>query len=195
MTSAKNLHEDGVALFRTGNLEAARDKLQQALQAAPENSRSEAEIYNDLGVVFRELEDYEAASNALDEAMNRFTALDDAKGQAQTLGNRGALLEAEEEYEAAVDAYKQSAKTLEELGESEMAMYVWQAVSRLRTHQGQYIAAIGAYEEGVENMPKGFKRSALEKILRMPGKLLGGAGLPPAQSEDSEDETDEENDK
>lgn len=179
MSIATELHEAGIAQFRQGNMDAALSNLQEALQAAPESSRQQAEIYNDLGVVYRELEDYDAAFNALDEAMAIFKELNDAKGQAQTLGNLGALLEAEEDYETAVNSYKQSAKMLEELGESEMAMYVWQAISRLRTRQGQYIAALGAYEEGVENMPKGFKRSTLEKLLKMPGKLLGGSAPPP----------------
>ncbi|GAB4439860.1 MAG: hypothetical protein Kow0031_21730 [Anaerolineae bacterium] len=187
MSSAKELHQSGISQFRAGNTTGALAKLQEALAAAPENSRLQAEIYNDLGVVYRELKDYDAAFNALDEAMAIFNELEDARGQAQALGNLGALLEAEEDYEAAVNSYKQSAKMLEELGESEMAMYVWQAISRLRTRQGQYIAAIGAYEEGVENMPKGFKRSALEKLLKMPGKLLGGAAPPPAKANDNDE--------
>ena len=74
---------------------------------------------------------------------------------------------------------------LEEIGESEMAMYVWQAVSRLRTKQGQYIAAIGAYEEGIENMPEGsLKRKVLQKIMKLPGSVLG---LPGASGESEPD--------
>ncbi len=186
--TAKKLHEAGVALFRAGKPADALQKLTEALQVAPENSRQQAEIYNDLGVVNRDLEDFDAAHAALDAALEIFTALNDKKGQAQTWGNRGALLEAEELAEEAVEAYKQSATMFEELGESEMAMYVWQAVSRLRTKQGQYIAAIGAYEEGVSNMPKGsFKRTVLERILKAPGALLGG-GIAPAAPDDEDDE-------
>jgi hypothetical protein len=74
---------------------------------------------------------------------------------------------------------------LEEIGESEMAMYVWQAVSRLRTRQGQYIAAIGAYEEGIQNMPKdSLKRKVLQKIMKLPGSVLGL----PNQTDDSSKE-------
>lgn len=174
MSQAKKLHGEGVALFRKGEPEAALEKLQAALPDAENNSRQQAEIYNDLGVVYRELEDYEAAHDALDQALERFLALNDQKGQAQTWGNRGAVLEAEEEYENAVDAYKQSAQMLEAIGEDEMAMYVWQAISRLRTSQGQYLAAIGAYEEGVDNMPEGsLKKKILKKLLGAPGRLIG----------------------
>jgi len=174
MSQAKKLHSEGVALFRKGEPEAALEKLQAALPDAENNSRQQAEIYNDLGVVYRELEDYEAAHDALDQALGRFLALNDQKGQAQTWGNRGAILEAEEEYEDAVAAYKQSAQMLEGVGENDMAMYVWQAISRLRTNQGQYLAAIGAYEEGVDNLPQGsFKKTILQKILRAPGKFIG----------------------
>jgi tetratricopeptide (TPR) repeat protein len=182
---AKKLHEEGVALFRQGNLEVAVQKLNDALQEANDGSRRQAEVYNDLGVAHSQLKDYAAAHQALDKAMDQFTALEDKKGQAQTLGNRAAVYEAEDLLDEAVDHYdhyKESATMLEEVGENDMAMYVWQAVSRLRMKQGQYIAAIGAYEEGVENMPKSsFKRKVIEQILKAPGKLLGN----PAKSDQS----------
>ena len=187
MASAQKLHQTGITQFRAGNPEAALTTLQEAIKEAPQDSRLAAEIYNDLGVIYRELDDFDAAYESLEEAMTRFTEIDDQKGQAQTVGNLGAVLEAEEDYEEAVKAYKQSAKMLEALGESEMAMYVWQAVSRLRTRQGQYIAAIGAYEEGVENMPEGsFKRKVLQKILSAPSKLLGGPGTSSSKDDPSD---------
>jgi tetratricopeptide (TPR) repeat protein len=186
-TPAKKLHEEGGALFRKGQFEQARQRLDEALQAAEPNSRQVAEIYNDLGVVQQQLEDFEAAHAALDEAMDRFVALEDQKGQAQTLGNRAAIYEAEELYEEAVETYKESAGILEAIGENELAMYVWQAISRLRMRQKQYIAAIGAYEEGVENMPEGsFKRKILSKILSTPGALLGGSAKGDDEPDDDE---------
>lgn len=184
-SSAKKLHEEGVSLFRKGKLEAALQKLDEALQNAVEDSQQSAQIYNDLGVVYQKLEDYPAARKALDEAERIFTALDDKKGQAQTLGNRAALYEAEGSLDEAVELYKESAAMLEAVGENDMAMYVWQAVSRLRTKQGQYIAAIGAYEEGVSKMPKSsFKRKVLERILKAPTSLLGGVGSSDEPEED-----------
>jgi len=173
--SSKKLHEEGVALFRKEQYAAALEKFEEALQRAGDDDRRSAEIYNDLGVVQTQLEDYAAAYQALDEAMTRFTTLADKRGQAQTLGNRASVYQAEGMLEKAVETYKQSAAILEEIGDKDMAMYVWQAISRLRMKQGQPIAAIGAYEEGVENMPKSsFKRKILEKLLRMPGAMLGG---------------------
>ena len=113
---AKKLHKEGVALFRKGKLDAALQKFYNALQEAEDGSRPMAEIYNDLGVVHTQLEDYPAAHQALDEAMDRFTALEDKKGQAQTLGNRAAVYEAEGLLDQAVSAYKESATMLEEAG-------------------------------------------------------------------------------
>lgn len=172
--SSKKLHEQGVALFRQGKFEAALQKFNEALQATEGQIKQAAEIYNDLGVTYKQIENFPAAHQALDEAMSRFTDLNDKKGQAQTLGNRAALYEAERQLEKAVDIYKESAVILEEIGESEMAMYVWQAISRLRTKQGQYIAAIGAYEEGIQNMPKdSLKRKVLQQIVKLPGSIFG----------------------
>ena len=186
-SSAKKLHEEGVSLFRKGKLEAALQKLDEALQNAAEDPRQSAQIYNDLGVVYQKLEDYPAAYKALDDAESRFTALDDKKGQAQTLGNRASLYEAEGLLDEAVETYKESAEMLEAVGENDMAMYVWQAVSRLRTKQGQYIAAIGAYEEGVSKMPKrSLKRKILEQILKAPASLLGGGSGISDESEEEE---------
>lgn len=184
-SSAKKLHEDGVSLFRKGKLEAALQKLNEAVQHATEDPQRSAQIYNDLGVVYQKLENYPAAHKALDEAESRFKTLDDEKGQAQALGNRAALYEAEGSLDEAVETYKESAEMLEAIGENDMAMYVWQAISRLRTKQGQYIAAIGAYEEGVSKMPKkSLKRKILEQILKTPTSLLGGAST----NDESEDE-------
>jgi tetratricopeptide (TPR) repeat protein len=183
--SGKKLHEQGIALFRKEDYQAALEKFTQALSEAADD-RHTAEIYNDVGVAHKQLEDYEAAHQALDEAWARFTELADEKGQAQTLGNRAAVYEAEGLLEEAVDTYKKSATMLEEAGEGEMAMYVWQAVSRLRMKQKQYIAAIGAYEEGVENMPKGsLKKKILQKILKMPGSMIGGSGQSNEPDQDS----------
>ncbi|MCB0209067.1 MAG: tetratricopeptide repeat protein [Anaerolineae bacterium] len=175
--TAKKLHEDGVTLFRRGQLEEAFQKLQEALQNADEDSRQKAEIYNDLGVIHTQREDYEAAYEALNEAMERFTDADDRKGQGQTLGNLAATLQAEGDLERAVESYKMAATYLEEAGENNMAMYVWQAISKIRMKQGQYIAAIGAYEEGIEKMPQNsFKRKIMRQILKAPNSLLGGGG-------------------
>jgi tetratricopeptide (TPR) repeat protein len=177
MTTDKKLHEQGVSLFRQGKYQAALEKFNEALQNVQDQPRSMAEIYNDMGVTYKQLENYPAAYQALDKAMQLFTELGDKKGQAQTLGNRASVYEAEGDPEEAVEIYKQSAALLEEIGETEMAMYVWQAISRLRTKQGQYIAAIGAYEEGIENMPEGsFKRKVLQQILKLPGSVLGTGG-------------------
>jgi tetratricopeptide (TPR) repeat protein len=182
--SAKS-HKEGVALFRAGKYAEALEKFEAALQGTTDPKQM-AEIYNDMGVAHRELEDYPAAYLALNEAMSRFTEMGDEKGQAQTLGNRAAVYESEGLIEEAVETYKQSAAIFEEIGQSEMAMYVWQAASRLRMKQGQYVAAIGAYEEGVDNMPKGsLKGKILRQILKVPGSMLGGGGNP-AETDDEE---------
>jgi tetratricopeptide (TPR) repeat protein len=191
MSDAKNLHEAGVALFREGEPEAALEKLTAALTEAVENPRKQAEIYNDIGVVQRDLEAYAAAHLALDQAMELYTTLNDQKGQAQTWGNRGAVLEDEERYEEAVAAYKQSARMLEAVGENSMAMYVWQAISRLRANQGEYLAAIGAYEEGVDNMPdNSLKKKVLKTILQAPTGFLGGGGGGAASPDNADDGDD-----
>ncbi len=190
--SSKKLHEAGVALFRKEKFNEALQKFNEAIEAAADDNNRAAQIYNDVGVTHKQLGDYEAAHAALDEAMNRFVTLDDTKGQAQTLGNRASVYEAEELMDEAIDAYKQSAHMFEALGENEMAMYVWQAISRLRKSQGRYIEAIGAYEEGVDNMPESsFKRKIMQKLLRMPGTMLGGGGSSDSNDDDEELEESE----
>jgi tetratricopeptide (TPR) repeat protein len=180
------LHQQGIDLFRQGKYQAALDKLNEALRETGDDARSAAEIYNDIGVTYKQLEDYAAAHQALDEAQRRFDELADQKGQAQTLGNRAVVYEAEGLAEQAVETYKQSATLFESLGENEMAMYVWQAISRLRMNQKQYVAAIGAYEEGIENLPDtSLKKKILQQILKIPGGMLGGPGKGSQRGQDS----------
>lgn len=177
MTNSLAIHEHGVKLFRKNDYSAALEKFQEALSLAGDDPQRSAQIYNDMGVTYSKLDDFEAAHQALDEAMNRFVELTDTKGQAQTIGNRATVFEAEEAYDEAIEHYKQSATMLEEVGESDAAMYVWQAVSRLRLKQKEYIAAIGAYEEGIEAMPeRSLKRKMLQKILKIPGGMMGNFG-------------------
>jgi tetratricopeptide (TPR) repeat protein len=171
---AKKLHEQAVNLFRREEYEVALQKLNEALQNAENDTERTALIYNDMGVTYKQLENYPAAHNALDEAMTRFIQLNDEKGQAQTIGNRATVYEAEGEIEKAIEHYRESASRLEAVGENESAMYVWQAISRLRLSHKQYIEAIGAYEEGIQNMPEGsFKRKVLEKLMKIPGGMMG----------------------
>jgi tetratricopeptide (TPR) repeat protein len=183
--ASKALHEQGVALFRQGKFDAALAKFNEALGEAGDDTRRAAEVYSDIGVTYKQLEDYPAAHQALDEAWQRFTTLADQKGQAQVLGNRAAVYEAEGALEQAVETYKQSVAIFEALGENEMAMYVWQAISRLRMSQKQYIAAIGAYEEGIDNMPKSsLKKKILQEILKVPRSMLGGSVKPDEPGQD-----------
>lgn len=186
--TAKKLHEDGVNLFRQGMFDEAHQTLQEALENADDDSRQIIEIYNDLGVVHMQREDYEAAYEALNEALERFTKSEDRKGQGQTLGNLAAVLQAEGDLDGAVESFKMSASLLEEAGENDMAMYAWQAVSKIRVKQGQYIAAIGAYEEGIENMPaNSFKRKVMRQLLKLPNRMLGGSSAPEKQIDEDKE--------
>lgn len=185
-TLAEKYHKDGVKLFRAGNYEEAVERLEAALENETD-MRHQAEIYNDLGVVQKELEDFAAANQAFKEAMNRFVKLADKKGQGQTLGNQAALQQAAGDPDQAVETYKKAAALLEEAGENEMAMYVWQAISRLRMKQKQYIAAIGAYEEGIENMPQhSVKRKIMQQLLKVPGSMLAGKSKSDESDKDDE---------
>lgn len=90
--SAKKLQEQGVALFRKGKFEAALEKFNEALQAAVDQPQQAAEIYNDLGVTYKQLTNYPAAYQALDEAMTRFTQLQEKKGPGADSGQPGFCL-------------------------------------------------------------------------------------------------------
>ena len=74
---ADKLHKDGIKLFRRDKPEAALEKFTEALETTDGDARKSAEIYNDMGVTYRDMEDYPAAHKALDEAMSRFTELGD----------------------------------------------------------------------------------------------------------------------
>jgi Flp pilus assembly protein TadD len=107
-TTSEKYHQEGVKLFRAGDYEEAVQQLELALENESEAGH-QAEIYNDLGVIYKELDDFDAAGHAFDEAMSRFVQLADKKGQGQTLGNRAAAYQSAGEFDLAVDTYKQAA--------------------------------------------------------------------------------------
>jgi tetratricopeptide (TPR) repeat protein len=79
MSHSQKTYEQGVKLFRQGKNEAALEKFKEALAQATGDSLREAEIYNDIGVVYKQLGDYPAAYAALNEATSRFERLDNEK--------------------------------------------------------------------------------------------------------------------
>ena len=177
MTDPLKLHALGITHFRAGRFADAAQALVDAsdMAEASEDRQRTAEILNDLGVTYRELDEWEQAEAALEKAYVIFAELGNVKGKAQVMGNMGSILEGQERYEEAVDAYKQSANMFEQLGDSDSAMYTWQALSRLRLKHGQWLPAIAAYEEGIENMPdRSLKKGLLKRILRLPGGFLRG---------------------
>jgi len=177
MSEASQLHNSGVAAFRSQRFDEAAQLLAQAHAAAEteKNPAKAAEILNDLGVIQRELGQLEMAESTLDQAFQIFVELGDSKGQAQATGNLANVFEGQERYQEAVDAYKQSAEMFEASGESDLAMYSWQALSRLHLQQKNWLGAIASYEEGVEQMPEGsVKKGLLQRIIQLPGKWLGG---------------------
>lgn len=175
--NARQLHTLGIDHYRAGRYAEAAQAFEQACTAARAGGdrRRAAEALNDLGVARRELNEWDAARDALTEARSLFVELKDRKGEAQAIGNLASVHEGRGDHTAAAEAYRASAALFEEIGESELAMYSWQALSRLHLNQKHWLPAIAAYEEGIETMPDGsLKKGLLQRIVRLPGQWFFG---------------------
>ncbi len=175
MKKSEERQKKGIEAFKVGDYQEAKGHFEDALEAATaENDRKKmAEALNDLGVVYRELDDIDNALKVLEQALQHYQEMDDERGEAITLGNLGKVEESAGKFEDAVQSYLDSAAIFEELGETEMAMFCWQALSRLKLHQKDWLGAITAYEEGIAHLPdKSIKKKILQKVLKAPYRFL-----------------------
>jgi tetratricopeptide (TPR) repeat protein len=176
MKKSEEQQKKGIEAFKVGDYEEAKAYFEGALEAATaENDRKKmAEALNDLGVVYRELDDIDNALQVLEQALQHYQDMDDERGEAITLGNLGKAEESAGKIDDAVQSYLDSAAIFEELGETEMAMFCWQALSRLKLNQKDWLGAITAYEEGIAHLPdKSIKKKILQKVLKAPTRFLG----------------------
>lgn len=177
-TTAEELKEEGLRLFREGLYEEATARFEQArgMFAAAGDEIEAAEMVNNLGVVHRMQGDWDAAIAALDEAKAIFVRLGDRSREAQALGNLGGLYASKREREKAKECLRQAAEIFAELGDVQRQGETLLALGTQQWKTGDRGGGLGTYEIGLQTLKKPtVGQRTLRGLLNLRNRLLGGS--------------------
>jgi tetratricopeptide (TPR) repeat protein len=150
------LKEEGLALFARGDYRAALATFQEAADAygRADDLASQAEMLNNLGVLYRLQRDWPAALQALTEARTLFADLADRKREAQVWANLGDLYANQRNQEQAARAYSQASALFGQVAEPDGELrWKWgqalRALSLLRLRQRRIMEAMAIMEQSL----------------------------------------------
>lgn len=154
-TDPKTLKEEGLALYREGARKEALKRFEMAADAyaLEGDAAGEAEMRNNMGVVFRSQRNWPAAVGALEQAEAGFAELGDDGQRAQVLGNLGDVYASNGERHKAAVQYGRSAELLAAVGDYERQSQILRAMSLMRLRQRHWIAAMDLMAQSLQVRP------------------------------------------
>jgi tetratricopeptide (TPR) repeat protein len=168
--SAETLLAQGRAYYAQAEYQEALSCLHLAYDACTSLVESDsaaqgqdAEIANDIGVVYTVLERWQDAEKWLGEAQQRFVQNDDLDGEAQTLGNLGSMYRARRDLRQAAAYLQLSADRFHLVGNDQNRAASLRALSMVRLRQLRPLQAVLAYRDVLACNPK---PNLLVKLLR-----------------------------
>lgn len=176
MTSASQLHAQGLAQYQQGRLAEAASFFEQAAAAYRQeaNRAMAAEMENNLGVVRRAEKNYPAALAAIESALAEFRALNDNGRVALALGNLGSVLLETNALGPAAEALNESLSLLDPKADKATRSEVLRVLGEVRLKQGRYMDGLVNYEAGLSDVEKpSAQQNWLLKLLQKPLKMLG----------------------
>ena len=174
-TSAVELKEEGLRLFREGLYEEAAARFGQAREMFTNtgNEVEAAEMVNNLGVIHRMQGRWDEAIADLEEARGAFVRLGDRDREAQTLGNLGGLHASKGEREKARECLRQAADIFAELGDTQRQGETLLALGVQAWKTGDRGEGLATYETGLNTLQKPTARQkALRSLLKLRTRLL-----------------------
>ena len=173
--SPDDLKEQGLDLFHRGERDEALAAFEKAAQAyaSEGDTAGEAEMRNNMGVIYRLKHDWPAALDALREAEAGFRDAGDRKRQGQVMGNTGDLCSSMRKYDEAAAAYSEASELLAAEGEGDLQGQVLRAYSLMRLRQRRWVEAIDLMALSVEVRDRpSFSQRLLYYLLQFARKLL-----------------------
>ncbi|MEZ4501247.1 MAG: tetratricopeptide repeat protein [Dehalococcoidia bacterium] len=172
--------EEGVALGMSGHLEAARARLQDAVEGASRrtNERMSAEAYENLGTAHLQLGELAAAITAFRAARTHWERLDEIEGQILTLNNIATVSHQLGELESARRDFEEVARVGEEYGLPRLVGFAHLGVADIERDEGRLDEAWERYGKALvlaETIGHGaltaFARLGRAQVLREQGDL------------------------
>jgi tetratricopeptide (TPR) repeat protein len=146
------LKEEGLDLFQKGARDEALSVFEQAANAfsLAGDRAGEAEMYNNIGVIYRLQKKWSESIEALVRAETGFKEAGDDLRRAQVLGNLGDLSSSMGQHEDAARYYSESSELFSSVGEGDLQGQVLRAFSLMRLKQRRWIESIDLMSLSVE---------------------------------------------
>jgi tetratricopeptide (TPR) repeat protein len=174
---AQDLKEEGLRLYEEGLYEEAAERFGQAQEvfAAEGNELEAAEMLNNLGVVYRRVQQWDQARKALEEAQRAFARLGDRSREGQTLGNLGGIVASQGDRLRAQEHLRRAAEIFGETGEYQRQGDTLLALGVQMWKSGDRRGGIAAYHAGLLTLDRPSpQQRALRALLKVVPRLLGG---------------------
>ncbi len=177
MTTAPELKQQGLALFRQDQLDEAVAKFEAAAQlfAADGQSADAAEMRNNVAVVRLAQKDWPAALAAVAGTPEVFRARSDQLREAQALSNLAAARDGAGQLDEAAVLYEQAIDLFGQIGDKENRAACWKALSALQIKQDKKLQALASMQAGL-NLSSNLspREKTLKGLLDRALKMIGG---------------------
>jgi tetratricopeptide (TPR) repeat protein len=175
------LKEEGLALFARGDYKAALSMFETAVHSygAADEQDKQAEMLNNLGVLYRLRRDWPTALTALTHARTIFADLEDVEREAQTWGNLGDLYADQRHLDKAASAYSQASALFGKIAEpDEQLRWQWsqalRATSLIRLRQRRLMESFATMEQSLTARGHlGLLAALFRQLLRIALWLMG----------------------
>ena len=177
MSTAQELQEQGVKLFRQRDYEAAGRVFQQALDAYEADKQADmaAEMRTNIGLVHRSLGENQQALEAMQIALQTFQEANDRMRSAKVLGNLGGVYVALGDKEQAYNCYRQAADIFHELDEKGLYGETLIAMGDMQMKDGKLTSGAATYEAGLHQLDKlSPSQKIIKGLMGIRNKLMGG---------------------
>lgn len=176
MTTSDALKAAGMEAVQRKAWDTAVEKFDAARQlfAAEGNKAGEAEMWNNLGVVYRRQYYHDEAHNASENAIQLFKQLNLKREQGQALGNLADLYVAKKQPKQVVASYLQSEQLLKEAKAHDERSQILRALSLYQLRRGHWLESIRWMEGSLSAKPRiGPSDWLFRMLLRFALNLLG----------------------
>jgi len=173
----EKLRAEGLRLFEAASLDEAAEAFGLAAKIFDADGKlgDTAEVYNNMGVIFRLQKRFSEAGTMLEKALQLFAGLGDKTREAETLGNLAPLYKQQGDTRRALEAYKQAAVLFREQSDADKEGQILMAMGILEFGRGHRRDGLSLYEVGIRliQYPSGDQKR-IRMMLQLRQKLLGG---------------------
>lgn len=175
LSSPEQLKEEGLKQFKLGNRPQALAAFQEAAGGLEGDLISQAEMYNNIGVIQRMDRRWQLAEEALLTAAALFEEAGDDLKRAQVLGNLGDLSANRRDYDKAQNYYSESSALFSASSSFEMQADVLRALAIMQIRQRKWWSAVDSLNRSLEVRPRtGIIQKLLSLFLSFALKIFSG---------------------